>query len=108
MVAERDADGLSTGFCDRLPDIRRSAGAYARAERRKSENKRVTLPPIPADVIFAKSVDVRGLTILEWLNTPSDLYAMALEVGYEWDEGIKDARAALDKADAMKPKKGKP
>jgi hypothetical protein len=43
------------------------------------------------------------MTILEWLNTPSDLYAMALEVAHEWDDAIREAQAALNKAEETKP-----
>lgn len=38
------------------------------------------------------------------MSTPADLYAMALEVGHEWDEGIREANAAMQKADEMKAK----
>jgi len=40
--------------------------------------------------------------IIEWMNTPADLYAMALEVGHEWDEGKREALADMDKAAEMK------
>ena len=42
------------------------------------------------------------MSINEYLNTPADLYHMALECGYAWDEGIKDARATIEKANAIK------
>ena len=51
------------------------------------------------------------MTILEWVNTPSDLYQMAIEVGHAWDEGLKTARDAMRKADELKQQntpKGKP
>ena len=38
------------------------------------------------------------MTILEWMATPADLYGLAIEVGHEWDEGMREARASLDKA----------
>lgn len=48
------------------------------------------------------------MTILEWLNTPADLYAKALECGHEWDEGMREALADMVKADEMKQQtKGK-
>lgn len=44
------------------------------------------------------------MRITEWMSTPADLYAMALEVGAAWDEGAKEARDVMKKADEMKAK----
>lgn len=45
---------------------------------------------------------VTDLTILEYLNTPADLYQMALEVGAEWRAGIADAKANIARAAELK------
>jgi hypothetical protein len=47
-------------------------------------------------------VRIHDLTILEYLNTPADLYQMALEVGAEWRAGIEDAKANMAKAAELK------
>jgi hypothetical protein len=38
------------------------------------------------------------------MNTPSDLHAMAIECGHAWDEGMREARESMNRANEMKPK----
>ena len=48
------------------------------------------------------------MNLVEWMSCPADWYAKALECGHEWDEGMREARSDMDKADEMKQQtKGK-
>jgi hypothetical protein len=86
-------DGVSFGkSADFYDGIRRVAGAYERARKRRSDgNPHVEFPSVPEIVVMAHQVKLE-LTPLEYLATPADLFFELTMAKALWTEGVNGAR----------------
>lgn len=86
-------NGKRPGHYDR---IRKVAGAYARADKRRAAgSKGVVFPSVPEEVVIALRTNLE-MTPLEYLATPADMYYELSMVKVAWREGLEEERGAKD------------
>ena len=89
-------DRVPTGkSAERLDDIQRIAGAYERADRRRTTDPTAAYPTVPEEVILAKSIRIRDLSYFEYVAMPADEYYVLSTALALWDEGRREEREAL-------------